>query len=104
MPCNPDLRQIRFYPFRGGAMDTRNAAVLLAALVLGNCATLGKATGQTEATLAAAQSETAATTSSAGIVVSFNDETGNGNKIVYGATSRKISKGASLLGWSYSAD
>lgn len=79
-----------------------------ALLALSGCASVGVVTGQDKLTSDSMQSETAATTSFAGgqhrVVVSFNDETGNEGKVVYGATSRKIHKGASLLGWSYSED
>lgn len=82
--------------------------IAIATLATSSCASLGVVTGQTKETAEAMQSETAATTSYAGgkhrVVVSFNDETGNQGKVVYGATSRKINKGASLLGWSYSED
>lgn len=84
------------------------AIALPATLAMSGCASLGVVTGQTKETVEAMQSETAATTSYAGgkhrVVVTFNDETGNEGKVVYGATSRKINKGASLLGWSYSED
>lgn len=82
------------------------ARTLAIALTASGCASVGVVTGQTPETLATMQSETAATTSFASgkhrVVVTFNDETGNGQKINYGPTSRKIHKGASLTGWSYS--
>jgi len=84
------------------------AIALPATLAMSGCASIGVVTGQTKETLEAMQSETAAATSYAGgkhrVVVSYNDETGNEGKVVYGATSRKIHQGASLLGWSYSED
>lgn len=84
------------------------ATAFTIAATLGGCASLGKVTGQTEETAGSMQSETAATTSFASekhrVVVTFNDETGNQGKIIYGQTTRKIHKGASLLGWSYSED
>ncbi len=84
------------------------AAAVSLALALNGCASIGVVTGQTGATLEAMQSETSATTSYAGgkhrVVVSFNDETGNGGAVVYGPTSRTINQGASLMGWSYSED
>ena len=90
------------------SLPTVPALALLAAMAAGGCASVGQVTGQTKATAEAMQSETAATTSFAGgvnrIVVSFNDETGNEGKVIYGETTRKLLKGASLLGWSYSED
>lgn len=90
------------------ALSSLTALTLLAALAAGGCASVGQVTGQTEATTAAMQSETAATTAFHGgtnrVVVTFNDETGNEGKVLYGPTTRKILKGASLMGWSYSED
>lgn len=84
------------------------ALALSITLTASGCASLGVVTGQNQETLEAMQSETAATTSFASgkhrVVVTFNDETGNGPKINYGPTSRKIHKGASLMGRSYSED
>lgn len=80
----------------------------LLALAQAGCASLGVVTGQDPATLAAMQSETAATTSIASgrhrVVVAFNDMTGNEDKIILGPNSRFIHRGASLAGWSYSED
>ena len=82
-------------------------AFVLAAALSG-CATAGRVTGDDETTKAGGQSETDATTTFRSnvsrIVVAFNDETGNQNKIKYTDTTRKVLKGASLMGWSYSED
>lgn len=84
------------------------ALLALVACILGACASTAIVTGQTPATLAAMQSETAATTSIASgqhrVVVAFNDMTGNEGKIVLTDSSRVIHRGASLMGWSYSED
>jgi len=93
---------------RSPARPLRLAFALGTLLALGGCASLGVVTGQTKETSGAMQSETSATTSFASgkhrVVVSFNDETGNDGKVIYGPTTRKIHKGASLMGWSYSED
>jgi hypothetical protein len=64
-------------------------------------------TGRDDTTRRGAQAETDATTSfSRGVhrvVVGFNDDTGQ-SEIEYGPTSRKVLRGASLMGWSYSED
>lgn len=85
----------------------RLLALCAAAAILGGCASTGTVTGQTDATASAMQSETSGTISYSGqhrVVVSFNDETGNEGNVIYGQTTRKILKGASLMGWSYSGD
>ncbi len=86
---------------------TALAATALAMLATG-CATTGLVTGNTEATLASAQSETTSTTTYAGgqhrVLVSFNDETGTGATLSYGPSSRKILAGTSLMGWAVSQD
>jgi len=75
------------------------------ALLLGGCASVAVVTGQTEATAAALQSETAATTSVASgqqrIVVAFNDMTGNEGTIILGDNSRVVHRGASLMRCQY---
>lgn len=83
-------------------------SALAVSLALVGCASVSQVTGNDDATGPSAQSETSATTSYfAGInriVVSYNDESGNAGKIVYGATTRLVNTGASMLGWSYSND
>jgi len=84
--------------------------LLVAALALpfGGCASMAVVTGQTEATAAALQSETAATTTIASgqhrVVVAFNDMSGNEGRLILGDNSRMVLKGTSLMGWSYSED
>lgn len=77
-------------------------------LLLAGCGKIGQVTGQTAATAATTQSETAGTTSfvngTSRIVVSFNDETPDTNLIVYGPGTRHTNLGATQLGWSYSDD
>lgn len=77
-------------------------------ILLGGCFGRSEVTGGDETTKASEQSETAADTSfHAGvqrIVVAYNDETGNQATIQYGPSSRKVLRGASLMGWSYSED
>jgi hypothetical protein len=85
----------------------RRRALLLTCLLLGSCVgTSSGVTGNDPGTGSAGQSETAATTSFSGgvsrIVVTFNDETGTGNTIQYGTTSRTVLNGTSLMGWAYS--
>jgi len=72
------------------------------------CAGAGLVTGREGPTAAAGQAETDATTTYSGgvhrIVVAYNDETGTESTIQYGQTTRKVLRGASLMGWSYSDD
>lgn len=76
------------------------------------CGLLSQVTGETGATAGTAQSETAATvaqTPSGGhrILVSFNDQSGNTDRLVYSqdqSTGRKVYTGASLMGWALSDD
>lgn len=81
--------------------------VLVSALLLTGCATSGMVTGRDEATRQGGQAETDAVTSfSRGVhrvVVGFNDDTIQA-AIEYGPNSRKVLRGASLMGWSYSED
>ena len=81
------------------------AAIAIAASLAGGC-TVVPVTGTSEASLAAGQSETTATTVRANgidrVLVSFNDETSAGNTIVYAQNSRQVNAGASLMGWAYS--
>ena len=81
------------------------SAIAIAAALAGGC-TVVPVTGTSEASLAAGQSETTATTVRANgidrVLVSFNDETSAGNTIVYAQNSRQVNAGASLMGWAYS--
>ena len=76
-------------------------------LLLAGCADSGLVTGRDDTTRNGAQSETDATTTFFrgvhGIVVGFNDDTSQA-AIQYGPSSRKVLRGASLMGWSYSQD
>jgi hypothetical protein len=75
---------------------------------LSACSTGVRVTGGTDAESLGTQSETAATTSFGGgvhrIVVGYNDETNSQATIQYGASTRTVLRGASLMGWSYSND
>ena len=75
---------------------------------LSGCASIGQVTGGDWATSRYSQSETDATTSYYRgvhrVIVTYNDETGSTGTINYGPTSRQVSRGASLGGWSYSED
>ena len=86
----------------------RFAAIAIAAALMAGCGPIRPVTGTSDASLAAGQSETTATTVRSNgitrIVVSFNDETNAGNTLVYGAGTRQINAGASLMGWAYSDD
>lgn len=77
-------------------------------VTLWGCAITGSVTGGDVATQAAGQSETDATTTfHAGIhriAVAYNDETANQGTIQYDPSNRKVLRGASLMGWSYSED
>lgn len=83
-------------------------ALAVPALLLAGCTTSGRVTGGDGPTAAYAQSETASTTAFAGgktiAVVAFNDGTDPNNLVQYTATTRLITNGASLMGWSYSTD
>lgn len=83
-------------------------AIAIATMLAGGCSAIRPVTGTSDASLAAGQSETTATTVRANgitrILVSFNDETNAGGTIVYGPTTRKVNSGASLMGWAYSDD
>lgn len=103
-PTNPILRPTF-------AISQLLRRLLIALALFGGltaCSTQGIVTGNDGRTANAGQSETGAATSysngSKYVVVSFNDETDNEGKIIYGATSRKILAGASLMGWAYSSD
>lgn len=73
------------------------------------CSNSNSVTGNDSQTSAAGQSETSATTSYVGgsnnrIVVAYNDETNQQSLITYTPTTRLVTTGASLMGWSYSDD
>lgn len=86
----------------------RAAVAGAATCLLAGCGTMGIVTGNTDATASAGQSETTATTTYASgknrVLVSFNDETGNGAALTYGPGTRKVLAGASLMGWALSED
>jgi hypothetical protein len=81
-------------------------AVLLAAS--SGCSTKNAVTGGDPATAGATQSETSGTTTYAGgknrIVVAYNDETNTGSTIAFTQTTRVVTSGTSLMGWSFSLD
>jgi len=81
---------------------------LTTAACAGRCTAGGLVTGASDATARGAQSETDAATSYSGgvhrIVVAYNDETASESVIQYTPTTRKILRGATLMGWSYSED
>ena len=87
-----------------------STALMPMALLVGlsGCASIGQVTGGDWATSRYSQSETDATTSYYRgvhrVIVTYNDETGSTGTINYGPTSRQVSRGASLGGWSYSED
>jgi hypothetical protein len=105
-----------------GPLSFNHASALLKALAIGvvfyivllstgctGCSSKGNpVTGTDGPTSGAGQSETAISVQGYGdntiITVTYNDETGNGPKIVYTSTQRTVYSGASLMGWSYSAD
>jgi hypothetical protein len=82
------------------------ALLALLALLTG-CATSGMVTGRDDRTRQGGQAETDATTTFFRgvhrVVVGYNDDTSQA-AIQYGANSRKVLRGASLMGWSYSED
>lgn len=90
------------------------AVTLLQACSVLSCSNRNGVTGRTgDPTAAGTQSETSATTALVGgktrIVVTFNDDTGDGSsavssKVTYTVSGRHISSGASNMGWSYSDD
>ena len=87
----------------------RPSVVIVPALALVGCSQPGvPVTGTNGTDIPRQQSETASTTSFARgqdlIVVTYNDETNSDENIIYTSTTRKILKGASLMGWSYSSD
>lgn len=86
----------------------RMSQALLLVVILTGCSTINSVTGRDDTTRLSGQSETDAATSFRGgvhrIVVAFNDETGNQGKIQYDQFTRKVLRGASLMGWSYSED
>jgi hypothetical protein len=92
---------------RSRAVIALSVAVISAACQ-GRCAGVGLVTGRDGPTAEAGQAETDATTTfQAGvhrIIVAYNDETTSSSTIQYGPTSRKVLKGATLMGWSYSED
>src|SRR5215218_2767590 len=65
-------------------------------------------TGRDPVTRSGSQAETALTTSFANnrfaVIAAYNDETGSEGTISYTPTTRVVSRGASLMGWSYSLD
>lgn len=82
---------------------------LAAAAALGGCTSGGGlVTGGDKSTQPYAQSETASTTAFAGgttiAVVAYNDGTDPAAKVAYTSTTRTVTSGASLMGWSYSTD
>jgi hypothetical protein len=81
--------------------------LMVPCLLLTGCASSGLVTGLDDRTRSGTQSETDATTSFVNgvhrIVVGFNDDTSQ-TAIQYGPTSRKVTSGASMMGWSYSED
>jgi len=86
----------------------KNVSCLLPAglILLAGCTNSHLVTGNDGQTSGATQSETSATKSYVGgtnrLTVSYNDETNEGQFISYTASDRVLSKGASLMGWSYS--
>jgi hypothetical protein len=89
-------------------MNATAAVMIVFAWFIGGCSRSGDVTGGDETTRGGEQSETAADTSFyRGVlrfVVAYNDDTGNSATIQYGSTTRKVLRGASLMGWSYSED
>ena len=103
-------RHFQWRVSRPASFPTRRlaaVAALIVTLVGAGCARPGSVTGSGP-TAEAGQAETDATTTySAGtarIVVAYNDETANQATITYDAGNRKVLRGASLMGWSYSDD
>jgi hypothetical protein len=88
------------------APSTRALAVLLTGALTG-CSGTALVTGRGP-TAQGGQSETDATTSFSGgvhrIVVAYNDDTASQYTIQYAPATRKVLRGASLMGWSYSDD
>ena len=88
----------------------KKVACLCAMLVglLCGCSNSTGVTGKDNQTSGGTQSETTATTSfvngKSRIVVSYNDETNEGQSITYAQFDRTVTAGASLMGWSYSDD
>src|SRR5258705_9514001 len=91
-------------------MKVSMRGILLLALIacLSACSNAVRVAGGTDAESLGTQSETAATTSFSGgvhrVVVAYNDETNSQATIQYGASTRTVLRGASLMGWSYSND
>jgi len=94
-------------PTRPRFPGRRLVPALVVSTALTGCAQTGLVTGRGP-TAQGGQSETEATTSySRGvhrIVVTYNDETASQTTIQYTPTTRKVLRGASLMGWSYSED
>jgi hypothetical protein len=92
-------------------MKTTRFGLACLALIsfIAGCAVPGtRVSGGDKQTSPYSQSETASTTAFAEgqtiAVVTYNDGTDPANKVAYTATTRVISSGASLMGWSYSTD